>query len=128
VAPGVALPGALGRKFPHAGNQLAWQWVFPAKGLSKDPETGVMRRHHLHEKVYGAAVKRSATKAGLSKRLTTHAFRHSFATHLLEAGADIRTLQELLGHEDVKTTEIYAHASQIGNSRGVKSPLDRVRA
>lgn len=122
--PAVALPGALARKFPNAGNELAWQWVFPAAGLSKDPESGLVRRHHLHEKVYAAAVRRAAEQAGLSKQVTTHAFRHSFATHLLEAGADIRTLQELLGHEDVKTTEIYAHASQIGNSRGGRSPLD----
>ena len=123
---GVAIPGALARKFSQASQEFGWHWLFPAKGLSKDPESGVIRRHHLHEKVYGEAVKRAAKKAGLTKRVTTHVFRHSFATHLLEAGADIRTLQELLGHEDVKTTEIYAHAAQIGNSRGVRSPLDVV--
>ena len=123
--PGVALPGALARKFPKAGLELAWQWLFPAKDLSRDPESGIVRRHHLHEKVYSSAVSRAARKAGLSKRVTTHAFRRSFATHLLEAGADIRTLQELMGHADVKTTEIYAHASQVGNSRGVASPLDQ---
>lgn len=122
--PGVSLPGALARKYPNAGTEFGWQWLFPAKGLSKDPESGIIRRHHLQEKVYGGAVRRAALKSGLSKRVTTHAFRHSFATHLLEAGADIRTLQELLGHEDVTTTEIYAHAAQIGNSRGIKSPLD----
>ena len=125
--PGVALPGALSRKFPKAGVELAWQWLFPASGLSQDPESGIVRRHHLHEKVYSSAVSRAAKRAGLSKRVTTHAFRHSFATHLLESGADIRTLQELLGHADVKTTEIYAHASQVGNSRGVRSPLDQMR-
>lgn len=125
---GVALPGALARKFPKAGVEFAWQWIFPAKGLSNDPETGIRRRHHLHEKVYSKAVNRAAKLAGLTKRVTTHAFRHSFATHLLESGADIRTLQELLGHEDVKTTEIYAHAAQVGNNRGMASPLDQVFA
>lgn len=126
--PGVELPGALSRKFPCAGVELAWQWFFPAKGLSRDPESGVIRRHHLHEKVYSSAVSRAAKRTGLCKRVTTHAFRHSFATHLLESGADIRTLQELLGHADVKTTEIYAHASQVGNSRGVRSPLDQMKS
>ncbi len=124
--PGVAMPGGLARKFSKACKEFGWHWVFPAKGLSKDPVSGVTRRHHLHEKVYGEAVKRAAKKAGLVRRVTTHVFRHSFATHLLESGTDIRTLQELLGHEDVKTTEIYAHAAQIGNSRGVRSPLDVV--
>ncbi|MGD1979382.1 MAG: integron integrase [Akkermansiaceae bacterium] len=121
---GVAVPNALSRKFSKACQEFGWHWLFPADDLSRDPATGIVRRHHLHEKVYGQAVSRAAKKAGLSKRVTTHAFRHSFATHLLESGADIRTLQELLGHADVKTTEIYAHASQIGNSRGVASPLD----
>lgn len=122
--PGVAVPYALSRKFSQACKEFGWHWLFPASDLSRDPESGIVRRHHLHEKVYAQAVSRAAKKAGLSKRVTTHAFRHSFATHLLESGADIRTLQELLGHADVKTTEIYAHASQIGNSRGVASPLD----
>ncbi|CAN5385194.1 hypothetical protein BH23VER1_BH23VER1_26860 [soil metagenome] len=122
--PGVALPGALALKMPRAGEQFAWHWVFPARGLSTDPDSGVRRRHHRYPKVYGGAVARAARATGISKRVTTHAFRHSFATHLLEQGADLRTLQELLGHEEVKTNEIYAHAAQIGNSRGVRSPLD----
>lgn len=123
---GVQIPGALGRKYSKACKEFSWHWLFPAKGLSNDPERGTLRRHHLHEKVYGEAISRAARKAGLTKRVTTHAFRHSFATHLLESGTDIRTLQELLGHADVKTTELYAHAAQVGNSRGVRSPLDAV--
>jgi len=125
--PGVFIPASLARKLPKAGVEFGWHWLFPAKGLSRDPESGIIRRHHLHEKVYGQAVRVAAKKAGITKRVTTHAFRHSFATHLLEAGADIRTLQELLGHENVTTTEIYAHAAQIGNSRGIASPLDHPR-
>ena len=124
--PGVAMPHALDRKFPKAGISWNWMWLFPAKGLSLDRVTGARRRHHLHPQVYGAAISRAAINAGIPKRVTSHALRHSFATHLLESGTDIRTLQELLGHEDVKTTEIYAHAAQVGNSRGVKSPLDEV--
>ena len=122
--PGVALPGALGRKLPNAGIRWEWMWIFPAKKLSRDPVSGVQRRHHLHPTTYGEAVSKAARSAGIAKRVTSHALRHSFATHLLETGTDIRTLQELLGHEDVKTTEIYAHAAQLGNSRGVRSPLD----
>ena len=91
-----------------------------------DPVSGIRRRHHLHSGVYARAVSRAAKEAQIPKRVTTHAFRHSFATHIIRGGADIRTLQELLGHADVKTTEIYAHAAQIGNSRGVRSPLDVV--
>ena len=121
---GVALPKALDRKLPDAGKTWSWMWLFPAKGLSRDEVSGVRRRHHLHPQTYGAAVSRAANMTGSPKKVTTHALRHSFATHLLETGTDIRTLQELLGHEDVKTTEIYAHAAQVGNSRGVKSPLD----
>ncbi len=124
--PGVALPGALARKMPKAGEKLAWMWVFPADHLSKDLESGVVRRHHLHPKVYAEAIRRAAEEAGIRKRVTTHALRHAFATDLLRSGTDIRTLQELLGHADVKTTEIYAHAAEIGNGMGVRSPLDRV--
>ena len=124
--PGVALPGALARKMPRAGEKWAWMWLFPADHLSTDPESGVFRRHHLHEKVYAAAVGRASEAAGIAKRVTSHALRHAFATDLLRGGTDIRTLQELLGHADVKTTEIYAHAAKIGNDMGVRSPLDRL--
>lgn len=121
---GVALPGALARKMPKAGEKPGWYWVFCADHLSQDPESGIMRRHHLHEKVYAEAITRAATAAGIVKRVTTHVLRHAFATHLLRNGTDIRTLQELLGHVDVKTTEIYAHAVDLGNEKGVISPLD----
>lgn len=123
--PGVALPGALSRKMPKAGIKWAWMWIFPADHLSEDPESGIVRRHHLHPKSYGEAIARAAGNAGIAKRVTTHALRHAFATDLLAGGTDIRTLQELLGHADVKTTEIYAHAAEIGNGKGVRSPLDR---
>ena len=121
---GVQLPGALARRHSRAGEEFGWQWLFPAQKLSQDPESGIVRRHHLHEKVYGEAVKRAAKKAGLTKRVTTHVFRHSFATHLLEAGTDIRTLQELLGHEEVATTQRYCHVARGANQLGVVSPLD----
>ena len=126
--PGVALPGALARKFSKAGTKWAWMWIFPADHLSKDPESAIIRRHHLHPKVYGEAISRAAEKAGIAKRVTSHALRHAFATHFLDGGADIRTLQELLGHADVKTTEIYAHAAKIGNGKGMRSPLDMMAA
>ena len=101
-------------------------WIFPADHLLKDPDSGIVRRHHLHAKTYGEAIVRAAEKAGIAKRVSTHALRHAFATHLSQDGTDIRTLQELLGHADVKTTEIYTHAAQIGNDKGVRSPLDRL--
>ncbi len=123
--PGVSLLG-MELKFPKSGEKWAWHWLFPAAGLSVDPESGIERRHHIHPDVYAEAVKRAAEKVVEEKRVTTHSFRHSSATHFLEGGADIRTLQELLGHADVKTTEIYAHAAKIGNDKGVRSPLDRV--
>ena len=126
--PGVALPGALARKFSKSGTKWAWMWIFPADHLSKDPESEIIRRHHLHPKVYGEAISRAAEKAGIAKRVTSHALRHAFATHLSQGGTDIRTLQELLGHADVKTTEIYAHAAKIGNDKGVRSPLDALGA
>jgi integrase len=124
--PGVALPGALARKMPRAGERWEWMWLFASDHLSTDPESGIVRRHHLHPKVYAEAIRRAAAEAGIPKRVTTHALRHSFATDLLRGGTDIRTLQDLLGHSDVKTTEIYAHAAEIGNERGVRSPLDRL--
>ena len=122
--PGVALPGALDRKYPRAGQEWAWQWVFPAPDLSTDPRTGVVRRHHLQPTGIQRAVHRALQEAGIAKPASCHTLRHSFATHLLEAGYDIRTVQELLGHREVTTTMIYTHVLNRG-ARGVVSPLDR---
>jgi len=121
----VFLPDALDRKYPQADKEWGWQWVFPASQLSIDPRSGMQRRHHLHESVLQRAVKEGARKAGLSPRVSCHTLRHSFATHLLEDGYDIRTIQELLGHRDVKTTMIYTHVLNRGG-RGVHSPVDRL--
>lgn len=119
----VYLPDALDRKFPNAACEWLWQYVFPSDQLSADPRSGVVRRHHLDESDLQKAVRAAARAAGLEKRVTCHTFRHSFATHLLENHYDIRTVQELLGHKDVRTTMIYTHVLQRGGL-AVRSPLD----
>ncbi len=119
----VFLPYALERKYPNANKQFHWQYVFPASRISVDPRSGLKRRHHLHESVLQRVVKVVIQKAGITKHASCHTFRHSFATHLLEAGYDIRTVQELLGHNDVSTTMIYTHVLNK-NQLGVQSPTD----
>jgi integron integrase len=121
----VALPGLLRAKYPNAPFEWAWQWVFPATRFYFDRESGERRRHHRHESVLQRAVKDAARAAGISRPATPHSLRHSFATHLLEAGYDIRTIHELLGHRDVSTTMIYTHVLNQGG-RGVRSPLDQL--
>jgi integron integrase len=122
--PGVWLPEGLARKYPKAGVSWEWQWLFPAKSPSLDSTVGIRRRHHLSDMTFQRMVKSAASKAGLTKRVTPHVFRHSFATHLLEGGADIRTVQELLGHASVETTQIYTHVMKKPGL-GVRSPLDQ---
>ena len=129
------MPTALAAKYPSAGREFAWQYVFPARRLTRDPRaendsTGTMPglgRHHVHESTIQKAVKKAIKNSGVEKHASCHTFRHSFATHLLESGADIRTIQELLGHKDVSTTMIYTHVSSLG-ATGVQSPLDRLHA
>ena len=119
----VYLPHALTRKYPHAAKQWNWQYVFPARTLATDPRSGVIRRHHIDPSLINKAIGMAVRKVGLSKRISAHTFRHSFATHLLQRGTDIRTIQSLLGHADISTTMIYTHVLQQGG-QGVLSPLD----
>ena len=119
----VYLPNALARKYPNAQREWGWQWVFPSPRLSVDPRSGLVRRHHISPSAIQRAIRRAARAAGIHKPVSPHTLRHSFATHLLEAGYDIRTVQELLGHKDVRTTMIYTHVLNRG-AMAVCSPLD----
>ena len=119
----VYLPDALERKYPNAAREWGWQYVFPSRDLSVDPRNGVTRRHHVDQSVVNKAIKQAVKRAGVAKKVSAHTFRHSFATHLLQRGTDIRTIQSLLGHKDVQTTMIYTHVLKQGGE-GVVSPLD----
>jgi integron integrase len=125
--PGVEMPYALERKYPNAGKEWGWQWLFPSSRLSTDPRSKIIRRHHMHPSILHKHLKKAAVRAGIAKRVSSHTLRHSFATHLLENGYDIRTVQELMGHSSLKTTMIYTHVA-AKNKMGVKSPLDQLGA
>jgi integron integrase len=124
---GVWLPDGLEKKFRHAGTRWEWQWLFPSREASRDPATGIVRRHHTLDGAFQNAVRKAATGAGINKRVTPHVFRHSFATHLLDGGTDLRTVQDLLGHADIRTTQIYLHCMKQPGV-GVRSPFDALRA
>lgn len=124
---GVYLPDALARKYKNANKSLLWHYLFPSRQLSVDPESSLIRRHHIDESGVNKAIKKAAKRAGIKKDVSSHTLRHSFATHLLQNGADIRTVQQQLGHSDVKTTEIYTHILKQG-ADGVQSPLSRLLA
>jgi integron integrase len=121
----VYLPFALEKKYPNANCEWGWQYIFPSLNRSIDPRSGVERRHHVGEQSLQRAVKRSIIKSGITKQASTHTFRHSFATHLLQAGYDIRTVQDLMGRKDIRTTQIYTHVLERGGN-AVKSPLDNL--
>ncbi|MDQ6973823.1 MAG: integron integrase [Mariprofundaceae bacterium] len=123
----VWLPGALAKKYPNAPKSWEWQYIFPSKKLSKDPQSGQIRRHHVNESGLQKSIRSAKIKSAISKKVTSHTFRHSFATHLLESGTNIRVVQKLLGHNDVKTTEIYTHVLQQ-NLTSVQSPLDQLES
>lgn len=125
--PGVWLPDGLEKKFKHGGTRWEWQWLFPSREASRDPATGIVRRHHTLDGAFQNAVRKAATAAGINKRVTPHVFRHSFATHLLDGGTDLRTVQDLLGHADIRTTQIYLHCMKQPGA-GVRSPFDTLPA
>lgn len=122
---GVHMPDAMSRKYTQAGTRWEWQWLWPSRKLSIDPRTGIQRRHHVLGNRYQNAIKLASSKSKIAKDVSSHAFRHSFATHLLEGGTDIRTVQDLLGHKSVETTQIYTHVMHKPGM-GVVSPLDRL--